>query len=278
MNRIEQRFAEMRGRGGKGLMPFVTAGDPSLSTTARVLEAVDAAGAVVAEVGIPFSDPIADGPVIQASMTRALEKGITLQDTFDMVRGLRGKVGLGLVAMVSYSLVFRYGPRKFAQDAAEAGFDGLIVPDLPSEEAEAMVGIARSAGLTMSLLVSPQTSAERAAEIARLCSGFVYVLSRAGVTGERSDVPADLADRLAMLRGVSDLPMAVGFGVSTAEQAAMVGKVADAVIVGSALVKRVHEAAAAGGGEGGGDAAVAAASEFVGELQGGLAGVAAAGR
>ncbi|MEM6757361.1 MAG: tryptophan synthase subunit alpha [Planctomycetota bacterium] len=274
MNRIEQRFAEMRERGGKGLMPFVTAGDPDLATTARVLEAVDVGGAVVAEVGIPFSDPIADGPVIQASMTRALDGGITLQDTFDMVRGLRGKVGLGLVAMVSYSLVFRYGPRKFAQDASEAGFDGLIVPDLPSEEAEAMVGVARSAGLTMSLLVSPQTSAQRAAEIARLCSGFVYVLSRSGVTGERSDVPADLADRLAMLREVSDLPMAVGFGVSTAEQAAMVGKVADAVIVGSALVKRVHEAAEAGGS----DAAVDAAGAFVGELQGGLAGVSAAGR
>jgi tryptophan synthase alpha chain len=228
----------------------------------RVLEAIDAAGAVVAEVGVPFSDPIADGPVIQASMTRALEGGVSLAETFAMVRSVRERVSMGLVAMVSYSLVYRYGPERFAKDAAGAGFDGLIVPDLPSDEAAGMVGIARGAGLTMSLLVSPQTSAARAGQIARMCSGFVYVLSRAGVTGERSDVPADLSDRLAMLRGVSELPMAVGFGVSSGAQAAAVGRVADAVIVGSALVKRVHEACASGGA----DAGVEAAGAFVREL------------
>ncbi|MEM6333901.1 MAG: tryptophan synthase subunit alpha [Planctomycetota bacterium] len=273
MNRIDQRFADLRAAGGKGLMPFITAGDPDLDTTRRVLLELDAAGATVVELGIPFSDPIADGPVIQASMTRALDANVALADIFAMVAGVRAELSLGLVAMVSYSLVFRFGPQKFVAAAAEAGFDGLIVPDLPLDEAADTAAIARKAGLTMSLLVSPQTDTRRAAEVAGLCSGFVYVLSRSGVTGERADVPAGLGERLTQLRSVSDLPMAVGFGVSTAEQAADVARQADAVIVGSALVKRIHEAYETGGA----DAAVDATRAFVSELNAGLAGVTTAG-
>ncbi|MEX0775062.1 MAG: tryptophan synthase subunit alpha [Phycisphaeraceae bacterium] len=245
MNRIDAIFQGLRHltppRARKGaLMPFITAGDPDLATTAALLPALQDAGAAVCELGFPFSDPIADGPVIQESMTRALARGVRTADIFAMVKAQRQRLSMGLVAMVSYSIVFRHGPRQFAQRAAEAGFDGLILPDLPVEESDEACRAAADAGLTCTFLIAPNTPMKRAEQIARACTGFVYVLARAGVTGERAQLPADLPDRLARLRQVSDLPMAVGFGIADAGQAAQVLAVADAVIVGSAVVRRIN--------------------------------------
>jgi len=265
MNRIDRIFGELRGGGGRAVMPFITAGDPDLETTALLLEAIQRAGAAVCELGIPFSDPIADGPVIQASMSRALGRGVRPEQVLEMVSTVRPKLTMGLVAMVSFSIVHRMGPRSFFAQAAEAGFDGLILPDLPLEESPSTLAEVREAGLTCSMLVAPTSPDERAAAIAEASTGFVYVLARAGITGERNGVPADLPDRISRLRQASDLPMAVGFGIGTPQQVADVCRVADAAIVGSAIVRRIQEA------DGVDRSATAADVEsFVGDLVAGL--------
>jgi tryptophan synthase alpha chain len=265
MNRIDRIFSELRGQGGKALMPFVTAGDPDLQTTAALLPAFEAAGASICEVGIPFSDPIADGPVIQASMTHALSQGVRTAEVFDTIRRVRPTVNLGLVAMLSYSIVRRIGDAAFARQAAAAGFDGLIIPDLPIDEAEATRELVGEAGLTCSFLIAPTTPPDRARRIAQACSGFVYLLARAGITGERADLPADLPRHIQQLRDVTDLPIAVGFGISTPQHVQQVIEHADAAIVGSAIVRRIALQRDAGR-----EAVVADAADFVRELAGGL--------
>jgi tryptophan synthase alpha chain len=246
MNRIDAMFTELRGRGGKALMPFVTAGDPSLAGTEAVLARMADAGAHVCELGIPFSDPIADGPVIQASMTHALTQGLRVQQVFDMVRRLRARgdgacAKLGLVAMVSYSIVHRLGPTPFVAAAQDAGLDGFIFPDLPVEESKPIRDAVAKAGLILSMLIAPTTPMQRAQQIAQASSGFVYVLARAGITGERSEIPSDLPQRLTALRAVCPLPMAVGFGISSPQQVKQVVSVADAAIVGSAIMRRIAD-------------------------------------
>ena len=241
MNRIDRIFADLRRHGGKALMPYITAGDPDLAATAALLTDMDAAGASVCELGIPFSDPIADGPVIQASMTHALDKGVRVGAVLDMVATLRPKLNMGLVAMVSYSIVHRMGAKRFVDDAKAAGFDGFIFPDLPIEEAQDVADYVRRQEMILSFLIAPTTPIERARRIAQASSGFVYVLARSGITGERDSLPDDLPPRIAALRDVTDLPMAVGFGVSKAEHVRQVVSVADAAIVGSAIMRRVAE-------------------------------------
>ena len=245
--RIHQIFADLRARQAKALMPFLTAGDPDLQTTEALIEAAERAGASVCEIGIPFSDPVADGPVIQASMTRALDAGLRVQQVFEMVRRVRPKVSLGLLAMVSYSIVHRFGLQQFVGAARDAGFDGFIFPDLPLEESADARQAVQEAGLILSMLIAPTTPIERAQEIAAASSGFVYVVSRSGITGAQSELPPELPDRLARLREVTDLPMAVGFGISSADQVRAVVSVADAAIVGSALVDHLHQRAGAVG-------------------------------
>lgn len=261
MNRIDRIFADLKADGRKALMPFVTAGDGGLDTTAAVIPALEAGGASICEVGIPFSDPIADGPVIQASMTRALDAGIKVGQVFETVAGIRGKTDLGLVAMVSYSIVYRMGVKAFMADAKQAGFDGFIFPDLPIEEASAAVDSAAEQGLILSMLIAPTTPIERAQQIAAASTGFVYVVSSKGITGERSALPPELPDRLRKLREVTDVPMAVGFGISTADQVREVVGVADAAIVGSAMVRSLYETK---------DAPAAAAERLTRELAAGL--------
>ncbi len=246
MNRIQRIFQQLRQGGGKALMPFVTAGDPDLATTAAILPALQQAGASVCELGIPFSDPIADGPVIQASMTRALEAGTRPGKVLEMVAAKRDKLDMGLVAMISYSIVHRLEPATFIRDAAQAGIDGFIIPDLSLEESQAVRELIAKHGLILSFLISPTTPLERARNIAKACTGFVYVLARAGVTGESAALPADLSRRIEELRQVTDLPMAVGFGVSDADQVRQVVEVADAAIVGSAIMRRVAQHAEQG--------------------------------
>lgn len=264
-SRIQESFESLRAEGRRGLMPFVTAGDPSLSELGNVLVALEAAGATAIEVGIPFSDPVADGPVIAASMQHALNAGTTVEGVLDAVKAVRGRVSIPLVAMLSYSIVYRLGVESFCQRAADAGFDGLILPDLGLEEAAPARAAAAAAGLTLSLLVAPSTPPARAAAIAAASTGFLYVVSRAGITGAGSATPEGLEERVNQLREATDLPLAVGFGISGPSQVAEVVEVADAAIVGSALV-RVFE----GFREDGRAAAAEAAGDFVRELAIGL--------
>jgi len=265
MNRIDAVFEALRSRRppGKALMPFVCGGRPSLADLPRLLAALEGAGASVVEIGVPFSDPIADGPVIAAAMHEALESGVTTGGVFDAVRAARSGSGLGFVAMVSVSIVHRMGAERFAREAASAGFDGVIVPDLPVEESSPVLAPMRAAGLTTSLLVAPTTPPERAARIAGACTGFVYLQARLGITGE-SDRTPEVEGRVSMLRGMTDLPIACGFGIATPAQAKAVAAHADAVIVGSALVRRVEGAAANG------EDAAAAAAALVSDLAGAI--------
>lgn len=266
-NRIDRVFAGLRERGENGLMPFVCGGWPSTDATAETLVRLSAAGASVIEVGIPFSDPIADGPVIASAMHNALEAGVTTSAVLDAAASVRGEVGCGLVAMVSVSIVERHGAGAFADRLAQAGFDGVILPDVPLEECERLAGPMRGAGLTVSLLVAPTTPAERAKRVAAACSGFVYLLARTGITGETGGgVGSGIAGRVGVVRGATELPIACGFGIGSAADVRKVVREggADAAIVGSALVKRMSESA------GRGEDAATAAEGFVRELLEGL--------
>jgi tryptophan synthase alpha chain len=246
---IQQVFSALNQRKQIALMPFVAAGYPDLATTAAVLPAMEAAGASLIEIGIPFSDPIADGPTIQAAFTEALAKKLKVADVFRTIAEARSKVSIPLVAMVSYSIVFRYGLERFLKDAKAAGFDGLLLPDLPPPEAERVCETVRRAGLETVLLVAPSTTPQRRKEIARLSSGFVYYLSVAGITGERDRLPADLSENVRELKGLTDRPVCVGFGIHKAEQVAELAKVADGAIVGAGIVKRMKEHSSKGAGE-----------------------------
>jgi tryptophan synthase alpha chain len=243
---IRSTFNSLRQQKQIALMPFVPAGYPDLATTAAVLPAIEAAGASLIEIGIPFSDPIADGPTIQAAFTEALAKKLKVADVFGTIAAVRPKISIPLVAMLSYSIVFRYGLERFLKDAKSAGFDGLLLPDLPPPEAQKVCGVVRTAGLDTVLLVAPTSTPERRKEIASLCSGFVYYMSVSGITGERDQLPADLAANVAELKSLTDRPICVGFGIHKAEQVAQMAKIADGAIVGSAIVKRMTQHAAEG--------------------------------
>ena len=246
-------------------MPYLTAGDPNVATTGRMLGAVQEAGASICEIGIPFSDPIADGPVIQASMTYALDHGVRVGQVFDMAAKLRPSLDLGLVAMVSYSIVHRMGLDKFISDAKDAGFDGFIFPDLPLEASGPAREAVAQAEMILSMLIAPTTPDDRAEQIAKASSGFVYVVARSGITGEQNELPPELPKRLERLRSVTDLPMTVGFGISHREHVRQVVSVADAVIVGSGMMRRIGEAR-----DRGEDEVVRVISEFTKELATGL--------
>ncbi|MEL7473842.1 MAG: tryptophan synthase subunit alpha [Planctomycetota bacterium] len=263
-SRIPDLFDRLKRDGRKALMPFVCGGRPTIDALPDLLVALERGGASIVEIGVPFSDPIADGPVIAAAMHEALEDGVTPEQIFAQVAAARDRVEMGLVAMVSISLVHRGGgPEAFTKRAAEAGFDGFIFPDAPMEESEALIQASADVGLTASLLVAPTTPTDRAAEIAARCTGFVYLLARSGITGERADAP-DVASAVARLRESATTPVAVGFGISTSDHVCAVVEHADAAIVGSALVRRMEDAHRAG------KDACAAAEAFVRELAGGL--------
>ena len=247
MSRINAIFSHLRARKTKALMPFICGGYPAPGATERMLPALERGGASIVEIGFPFSDPIADGPVIAAAMHEALLKGATPGSVLDEIKRARGSLKLGLVSMVSVSIVWRYGPEKLIADSKAAGVDGFIFPDLIVEEATDLLGKVRDAGMTASLLVAPTTPAARAERIVKACTGFVYVLARSGITGESSSAP-DIGPRVKSLRGMTDLPIACGFGIATADHVRQVVHAggADAAIVGSALVRRVSDAVASG--------------------------------
>jgi tryptophan synthase alpha chain len=223
-------------------MPFITAGDPDLAATAEVLLALRDARVDLIELGFPYSDPIADGPVIQASYTRALEKGVTVEGIFETMESLKSKNLPPVLAMVSYAIIFRHGTAAFVAHAAKAGFSGLIIPDLPADEADDLSALARKSGLDVVQLIAPTTTQQRTKQILTASTGFLYCISVAGTTGVRQELPAELIEQLKSLRAQSALPLAVGFGISSPEQVAGLTGVADGVIVGSAIVRRIAEA------------------------------------
>lgn len=261
-NRILSAFAELRSAGKRTLLPFLTAGYPDLATTAALLKDFESRGLRIVELGIPFSDPIADGPTIQASYTRALAAGVTSEKIFDMVRQYRRAGGrLALVAMVSYSIVFRHRPADYLLSARRAGFDGLIVPDLPLEEAGSLAPLAEQHGLANVMLVAPTTPTDRRLEIARHSRGFIYFISVAGITGERDRLPESTIEAVAELSKHTDTPVCVGFGISNPETVAQVCAAADGAIVGSAIVHRISDHKDAPR-----EQLVAAVGDFVGQL------------
>lgn len=220
-------------------MPFVPAGYPDLETTNACILALQDAGANLIEIGFPFSDPIADGPTIQEAFAYSLERGVRVASVIESIAAIRERVTIPLVAMLSYSIVFRYGLKKFVDDLKRAGFSGLILPDLPPPEAQPICEIIRAGGLDTILLVAPTTSSARRAQIAQLSSGFVYYLSVAGITGERDDLPRDVIQNVRELKTHADVPVCVGFGVHRAQQVNSLRGIADGAIVGTAFVRRM---------------------------------------
>ena len=242
-NRLVATFAELRAGGKKTVLPFLTGGYPSPAATTAMLREIESRGGRICEIGVPFSDPIADGPVIQASYTAALDAGVTWDAIRAAVRDYRAAGGtMAILAMVSVSIVYRHGQEAFCASAAEAGFDGLIVPDLPLDETDAFAPIAAGAGLCNVVLISPTTPEERKVDIATRSTGFVYYMSVAGITGERKTLPTATIDSVAELRKHTETPICVGFGISTPEQVAEVCRVADGAIVGSAIIHRINDA------------------------------------
>lgn len=222
-------------------MPFVTAGDPDLETTRQVLLALRDARVDMIELGFPYSDPIADGPVIQASYTRALNNGVTVKGILDLVGSLKAEKLPPVMAMVSFAIIFRFGISRFAEQCAAAGFSGLIIPDLPAEEAAEMAGIAHQNGLDLVQLIAPTTTTSRTRQILAASTGFLYCISVAGTTGVRAELPAELTEQLKNLRRQTKLPLAVGFGISGPDQVSSLTGVADGVIVGSAIVRQAAD-------------------------------------
>ncbi|MCI0641823.1 MAG: tryptophan synthase subunit alpha [Gemmataceae bacterium] len=254
---MDELFANLKSQRRKAFIPFLTAGDPDLDTTARLVQECARRGASLVEIGFPYSDPIADGSVVQASYTRALDKGLRIADIFAAVR--KWQASVPLVAMVSYSLVHFRGPHEFVHEAEEAGFSGAIVPDLPIEEAAELAETCKEHEFKLIQLVTPTTPRERAERIARLSTGFLYCVSVVGITGERAQIPAELFEQLRWLRTTTSLPLCAGFGISKPEHAALLRDHADGIIVGSAIVRRLERIGAA-------DQAIAEIGELVESL------------
>ena len=237
---IAARFASLREQGRMALMPFLMAGDPDLSTTADVLLSLQDNGADMVELGLPYSDPLADGPVIQASAYRALEAGTTPGRVLEMLASLKGKLKIPVILFTYSNPLLSWGPEAFFAEAAAAGAAGLVIPDLPLEEAERLSPLAQAAGLDLVLLVAPTTPAERMARIAAASCGFTYLVSVSGVTGERTSLEGRVSSLVSDLKACCPIPVAVGFGISGPDQVSQVKSWgADGAIVGSALVKRI---------------------------------------
>jgi tryptophan synthase alpha chain len=238
--RLSETFASLRARGERALMPYFTAGDPSLEATRRLVVEAAKRGADIVELGIPFSDPLADGPVIQRASQRALAAGVSVPRVLELVRDIRAETSVPIVFLSYYNPILAFGLEAFCRAAIDMGADGVIVPDLPPEEAGPLRAAAGPAGLDVIHLVAPTSTPARMRKIARATGSFLYLVSLTGVTGARSELPPDLAPHLRALRSITTKPIAVGFGIATPEHAALVGTVADGVIVGSAIVSLVE--------------------------------------
>ena len=241
MNRIDRKFSELRKKRKKAFIPFVTAGDPDLATTRELVLAFEKSGADIVELGIPFSDPLADGPTIQASSLRALNAGVTTEKIFRTVAQIRRQSQIPIVFLTYYNPVFHYGESRFIARAKEVGVDGLVIPDLPPEEAKTLTALTRKSKLANIFLLSPVTTPQRRQKIIQAATGFIYYVSITGVTGARRDLPSSLLQAVKLAKTQTDKPIWVGFGVSTPAQVRAIARVADGVIVGSAIVKEVEK-------------------------------------
>ncbi len=242
MSRIAAKFAELKRKEGKALITFITAGDPDLAVTEKLVPVLERAGADILELGVPFSDPMADGPTIQKASERALSGGATLSKILAMVKSVRKISQIPIILMGYYNPIFHYGPERFTVDAAAAGVDGVLVVDLPPEEAGTFRNSAAGQGLDVIFLLAPTSDDERMGKVAEYGSGFVYYVSVTGVTGARKSVEASVFEQVRKIKERIDLPVAVGFGISDPLQAGQVSAAADGVVVGSALVKLFEEA------------------------------------
>jgi len=240
-NRIEAAFVRLKAEKKPAFIPYITAGDPTLAQTEAIVYGLEAAGADILELGIPFSDPVGDGPAIQAAAQRALENKVTTEDIFQLTAKIREKSQLPVLLFTYFNPVLAYGLERFAKDAAAAGADGVLCVDLPPEEADEYKAALDEAGMATVFLTAPTTTNERLEAIAKRCSGFVYYVSRLGVTGEQQELQADLDQAVARIKAHTDKPVAVGFGISRPEHATVVGGLADGVVVGSALVRLIGE-------------------------------------
>lgn len=263
VNRLRSRFAQLHADGQKALLPYITAGYPDVGTTLEILKRIDTRRCACVELGIPFSDPIADGPVIQASFSRALDSGFKLDALFDALHDAHGQIHIPLVAMVSYSIVYRRGADAFLKRATEAGIDGLIIPDLAIEEVDDLAAAAQEHDCPLIMIIAPTTGDTRRRRILGVSQPFIYYQSLAGVTGERNRLPADLNDNISRLKHETDKPICVGFGISQPAHVAAVCRSADGAIVGSAIVRRINEAVDRGAGS---DEIASQVGSFVDEL------------
>lgn len=259
MNRIDRAFQTCRAEGRKALVSFVSAGDPDLATTARLVPAIAAAGTDIVELGVPFSDPMADGPTIQRASQRALASGTTLAGVLETVATVRQVTAVPLVLFSYYNVIFQYGVERLATAAAAAGIDGILLVDVPFEELGEVLPAFDRVGLPVIRLVAPTTPPERTALITRKAGGFIYCITVTGVTGSRSELPDDLGTQLGRVRAVSPVPVVAGFGISSPEMARAVAAHADGVVVGSALVQRLAEPGSV-------DERIAACAHFVADL------------
>ena len=266
LNRISERIEKNKAAGAGSLLPYLTSGFPSARVTAELIRRANALGVAAVEIGEPYSDSIADGPVIQQSFHAALEAGHTLDRTFELVSQVRPTVECALISMTSFSIVHRYGLDAFMGRACEAGFDGVILPDVPVEEAAPSCEAAERVGLCHIGLVAPTTSTQRREAIAKNSTGFVYQIATAGTTGERSDLSETIAQQVHAVRQFTSIPVCVGFGVSTAEHVRAVSRVADGAIVGSAIVRRMNDELRNGASE---DSIVETVVRFLSELMSG---------
>ena len=241
MNRIDKKFKELKAKEKKAFISYVTAGDPDMQTSRKVISELAANGADIIELGVPFSDPLADGPTIQGAVKRSLDAGCTVKKVFDMVKGLRKTVDTPFVFMTYYNIIYNYGVEKFIKDSKNIGVDGVIVPDLPLEESADIIRFSKKYGLCVILLTAPTTKGPRYSKIAAASRGFVYYVSVTGVTGARGSFSGQLKRDVKELKKLNDTPLCVGFGVSDPKQAKEISSFSDGVIVGSAIIKIIEK-------------------------------------
>lgn len=239
MSRIKNKFRELKRQGRKAFIAYIMAGDPSLEKTGAAVRLLEECGADIIELGVPFTDPLADGPVIQRAAERALAGGVTLRDVIALVKDLRASTNIPMVLMTYYNPVFKYGEEDFVREASAAGVDGLIVPDLPPDEAGSLIQLSRAHDIDTVFLLAPTSTPDRVRTVAKASRGFIYYVSITGITGARLHLDSALRESIEAIRGLTRTPVAVGFGVSTPEEAAEVSDMADGVIVGSAIVRRI---------------------------------------
>jgi tryptophan synthase alpha chain len=239
--RIASTFKRLRTTGGKAFIPYIMAGDPSLIKTKEIVLLFEECGADIVELGVPFSDPLADGPTIQRAAERALKNAVTLRKVIALVKELRSSTGIPLVLMTYFNPVYRYGIEQFIKDARVAGVDGVIVPDLPPEEAGDFMRLSRQAAIDTIFLLAPTSTEERIQKVTKASRGFIYYVSITGITGASLSIDSSMQDLIARIKHVTDKPVAVGFGVSSPEEASALASMSDGVIIGSSIVKKAHE-------------------------------------